>query len=185
MPVERKGDSDGWGQNTESTQDDSRPAGRERSAGRPDRRPADLVAAHQQGAGTGQRLPDDIAGSAAVADRRLVEGRTPRPDVDGGLPSAREDHALRSRADPRARGARPRHRGARRVRVVRHRRRHHLGRLPAARPGHPGVHPLLDRGRLTRFGRHGARCPWVRGQVLHRRGRVRSRRQQHPGVLHP
>ena len=34
-------------------------------------------------------------------------------------------------------------------------------------------------------GRHGARRPRVRGEVLHRRGQLRPGRQQHAGVLHP
>ena len=68
----------------------------------------------QQGAGAGQRLPDHRAGSAARAHRRLAEGRSARADAAGGLPPAREDHALRPRADPRACRARPRRRRARR-----------------------------------------------------------------------
>ena len=56
----------------------------------------------------------------------------------------------------------------------------------SCRPGRDaGVHAVLDRGRLARLGRHGARRPRLRGQVLHRRGQLRPRRQQHPGVLHP
>ena len=58
-------------------------------------------------------------------------------------------------------------------------------RLPAAGASDAGVHSVLDGGRFTRFGRHRSRCPRLRGEVLHRRGRLRSRRQQHPGVLHP
>ena len=84
---------------------------------------ADPGAAVEQGAGAGQRLPDHGAGPAARPHRRLAEGRRPRADADGRLPSAREDHALRPRADPRACGPRPRRRRARRVRVVRQRRR--------------------------------------------------------------
>ncbi len=63
---------------------------------------------------------------------------------------------------------------------------HHLRRLPAAaRRTHPGVHPLLDRGRQQGLGRPGPRRARLRRQVLHPGGQLRSRRQQHPGVLHP
>ena len=50
---------------------------------------------------------------------------------------------------------------------------------------HAGVRALLDRRRLARFGRHRARRPRLRDEVLHDGGQLRSRRQQHPGVLHP
>ena len=48
-----------------------------------------------------------------------------------------------------------------------------------------GVRALLDRGRLARFRRHRSRRARLRDEVLHRRGQLRPRRQQHPGVLHP
>ena len=48
-----------------------------------------------------------------------------------------------------------------------------------------GVRPLLHGGGLARLGGHRARRARVRGQVLHRRGQLRPRGQQHPGVLHP
>ena len=73
----------------------------------------------------------------------------------------------------------------RRVRVLRHRGGDHQRRLPAGRAGHAGVHPVLHRRGLARLGRHRARRPRLRGEVLHGRGRLRSRRQQHPRVLHP
>ena len=48
-----------------------------------------------------------------------------------------------------------------------------------------GLRPLLDRGRLARLDRHAARRARLRGQVLHRRGHLGPRRQQHAGLLHP
>ena len=109
------------------------------------------------------------------------------PDAAGGLPPAREDHPLRPRAHPRARGARAR--APARTACSR----------PTATP--PTItrrrlpRPKVSRRRcssrfstvlgLARLGRHGPRHPRVRGEVLHRRGQLRPRRQQHPGVLHP
>ena len=48
-----------------------------------------------------------------------------------------------------------------------------------------GLHPLLDRRRRRRLGRHAARRARLRGQVLHQGRQLGPRRQQHPGVLHP
>ena len=48
-----------------------------------------------------------------------------------------------------------------------------------------GVRALLDGARRARLDRHGARRARLRGEVLHRRGQLGSRRQQHPGLLHP
>ena len=64
-------------------------------------------------------------------------------------------------------------------------RRGEQGRLPARGRRDAGLRPVLDRAGLAGFGRHRARHPWVRGEVLHRRGHLRPGRQQHPGVLHP
>ena len=47
-----------------------------------------------------------------------------------------------------------------------------------------GVRALLDRRGRRRLRRHAARRARLRGQVLHRGRQLRSRRQQHPGVLH-
>ena len=125
----------------------------------------------------GVRLPD--------TDHSLKAGDR-GPDAAGGLPSAREDHPLRPRADPGAGGARARRGRPRRLRVLRHRRVGDQGRLPG-REGQEdrGLLPLLDRARLARLGRHRPRHPRLRGEVLHRRGQLRPGRQQHAGVLHP
>ncbi len=48
-----------------------------------------------------------------------------------------------------------------------------------------GLRPLLDRARRARLDRHRPRRARLRGEVLHGRGQLGSRRQQHPGVLHP
>ena len=44
---------------------------------------------------------------------------------------------------------------------------------------------LLDRRRRAGLPRHLARPPRLRAEVLHLRGQLRPRRQQHPGLLHP
>jgi catalase len=53
----------------------------------------------------------------------------------------------------------------------------------------PGVvTPVFTRSRRSSapaVGRHRARRARLRGEVLHRRGELRPRRQQHPGLLHP
>ena len=46
------------------------------------------------------------------------------------------------------------------------------------------VHPLLHRRRQPGRRRRGPRPARLRAEVLHRRGQLRPRRQQHPGVLH-
>ena len=146
----------------------------------------DLQPSHQQGAGPGQRVPDHPAGRSHPAHRRLADRRRPRADAHGRLPPPREGDALRPRAHPRAGGPRP---GRGRPRRVRGQRRPPTAITSAgflqAGVTHAGVHPLLDRRRLARLGRHGARRPRLRHEVLHRRGQLRPRRQQHPGVLHP
>ena len=62
---------------------------------------------------------------------------------------------------------------------------HARGALRGGRQAHAGVRALLDRRRRARLDRHRARRARLRGQVLHRRGQLGPRRQQHPGVLHP
>ena len=57
--------------------------------------------------------------------------------------------------------------------------------LRGSRQAHAGIRPLLHRGRRARIHRHRARRARLRRQVLHRRGQLGSRGQQHPGVLHP
>ena len=82
--------------------------------------------------------------------RPLAQGRPARPGPAGGLPPAREDHALRPRAHPGARGARPRRRRARRLHRLRHRREDHPGRRagregPARRRSSSGSPPCSAR----------------------------------------
>ena len=48
-----------------------------------------------------------------------------------------------------------------------------------------GLRPLLDRGRLARLDGPRARRARLRREVLHGRGQLRPRRQQHAGLLHP
>ena len=80
-----------------------------------------------------REVPDHRAGPAAARHRPLAQSRRPRSVTSRGLPPAGEDHALRPRAHPRARRARPWRRRARGVRVLRHRRVGHQGRLPGPR----------------------------------------------------
>ena len=61
----------------------------------------------------------------------------------------------------------------------------HQGCGVPARRHRPNARPLLDRGRRARLARHLARRPRLLAEVLHVRGQLRPRRQQHPGVLHP
>ena len=80
----------------------------------------------------------------------------------------------------------PHAKGARRVRRLRdHRGRlavHQGGTVPAGRI-HRDAGPLLDRGRRDGQSRHMARRARLLAQVLHRRGQLRPRRQQHADVL--
>ncbi len=64
---------------------------------------------------TAGRIPHHRAGRPPPRHRPLAEGRRARADAAAGPPPAREDHPLRPRAHPRAGGARPRRRRARRV----------------------------------------------------------------------
>ena len=93
-------------------------------------------------------VPDDVPGSAAARHRPLAEGGGARPDPAAGPPPAREDHALRPRAHPRACGARTRSGRARRLRRLRQRRRD----LPVGVP---------RRGRLDPGVRAGSRPCWA------------------------
>ena len=131
------------------------------------------------------RLPHHVHRGAAARHRPLAAGRLAGPDPAAGPPPAREDHPLRPRAHPRAGGARPRRRRARHLRGLRQRLRPDLGGVPRQGRRDTGVRALLDRRGFARLGRHGARHPRLRGEVLHRAGQLRPRRQQHPGLLHP
>ena len=73
------------------------------------RRPAGRVPHH------GDRRP-------AARQRPLAQGRPAGPDAAAGPPPAGEDHPLRPRADPRARGPRARRGRPRRLRGLRHAR---------------------------------------------------------------
>ena len=107
------------------------------------------------------RVPDHGARACASARHRpLAEGRRARADAAAGPPPAREDHALRPRADPRARRARARCRRPRDVRRLRHRRRACArAGVPGRGRGDAGLRALLHRARLARLGRHRARHP--------------------------
>ncbi len=59
------------------------------------------------------------------------------------------------------------------------------GGLPPEGSDDRRLHPLLDRRRRARLGRHRARPPRLRDQVLHGRGQLRPGRQQHADLLHP
>ena len=134
----------------------------------------------------GEYLTTDQGVRVDDTDDSLKVGRA-RPDAARGLPPAREDHALRPRAHPRARRARARRRRPRLLPGLRVAGRATRGPTflqdPAVKT--PGLRALLDRRRLARLGRHGARRARLRDEVLHGRGQLRSGRQQHPGLLHP
>ena len=61
----------------------------------------------------------------------------------------------------------------------------HQGRAVPAGRDDRDAGPLLHRGRRAGQPRHLARPARLRAEVLHDRGQLRPRRQQHPGVLHP
>ncbi len=124
-------------------------------------------------------------GSTPARHRPLAQGRAARSGAAARPSPAGEDHPLRPRAHPRARRPRAGRGRPRRVPLLRHRDPGDPRRVPG--PGHrdPGLRPLLHGARLARVGRHGARHPRLRGEVLHRRGHVRPGGQQHARVLHP
>ena len=125
-------------------------------------------------------------GRAGRRQPELAQGRPARADAARGLHPPREDHALRSRAHPRAHRARARLGRARLLRVLPAADAVHAGLdVRRGRQADAGLRPLLDGARRARLDRHGARRPRLRGEVLHRRGQLGPRRQQHPGLLHP
>ena len=151
----------------------ARPQSRQRAA-RPRARRLRRPGAHDELRAAHRRQPE------------LAQGRTPGPRAPRGLHPPGEDHALRPRAHPRADRARPRLRRARRVRVLRLAGEVHARRLPVGEgQAHPGLRALLDRRGRAGVHRHGARRARLRDQVLHRRGELRPRREQHPDLLHP
>ena len=129
---------------------------------------------------------DDQHGRRRRRQPELAQGRPARTDPDGGLHPPREDHPLRPRAHPGADRPRARLGGARLLRelpgpVADHAR----GAVRGGRQAHAGLRPLLDRRRRARLVRPRPRRARLRGQVLHGRGQLGHRRQQHPGLLHP
>ena len=123
---------------------------------------------------------------AGPGRQQLAARRRPRPDPHGGPRLPREDLPLRPRAHPRARRPRPRLRRPRRLRVPRVARRPHP-REHLRRGGQEDrdLRPLLDRRRQPRLLRPRPRRARLRDEVLHRRGQLGPRRQQHPRLLHP
>ena len=84
------------------------------------------------------------SGRAGRAEPGLAEGRRPRADAARGLHPAREDHALRPRAHPRARRARARLGRARLLRV-------HEGRSASTRAPRCSRRPASGRPVFVRF----------------------------------
>ena len=64
-------------------------------------------------------------------------------------------------------------------------RSHPSASLPRARTADARLRTVLDRRRQQGIARSRARRPRLRGQALHPGGKLGSRRQQHPGLLHP
>ena len=125
-------------------------------------------------------------GVPVARQSELAEGGPARPDAARGLHPSREDHPLRSRAHSRADRPCARLGGARLLRMHEGDSRVHARlALRRSRQADAGLRPLLDRSRRTRLDRHRERRPWLRGEVLHGRRQLGSRRQQHPGLLHP
>ncbi len=164
----------------------------EKNASAKDRRATD--ARHESGRGTarpsargfGRPRADDQPRRADRRQPELAQSRVARPDAARGLHPPREDHAFRSRADPRAHRACPRLGSARLLRVLPAARRADTRLdLCRGRQAHARLRALLDRRRRTRVDRYRARRARFRREVLYGRGQLGSRRQQHPGLLHP
>ena len=134
--------------------------------------------------GRPRRQVDDGGGRARRGQQQRDDGGPAGPDADAGRLVSGEAGALRSRSHPGTPDARQ---GIRRLRHVHRDQRHH--------PLHQGQHLLRDRQadrdvrpvlrgrRRTWRRRRGPRHPRVRHEVLHRRGQLGHRRQQHPGLL--
>ena len=128
---------------------------------------------------------DDRHRRARAERPQHPDGRSRRPDPAARRALPEPDGALQPRAGPRAQRARQGLGCVRRVRD--HRGRlgvHQGGAVPAGREDRDAG-PLLDRGRRAGLPRHLARPARLRAEVLHDRGQLRPRRQQHPGLLHP
>ena len=129
---------------------------------------------------------DDQSGRAHRRQPEFAQGRAPRTGVARGLHSSRKDHALRSRANPRADCPRS---GLGRARLLRvlpaDDQIHPRLNLRRSRQAHPRVRAVLDRRRRAWIGGYSTRRARLRRQVLHGRGQLGSRRQQYSGLLHP
>ena len=144
--------------------------------------PLDRVRVDSSGAGA-----DDQPGRADRRQPELAEGGPARADAARGLHPPREDHALRPRAHSRSASC-TRAAPARTA----------TSSATSRSPSYTRASLFAEAGKRTpvfvRFstvaGERGstdtrARRARLRGQVLHRRGQLGPRRQQHPGVLHP
>ena len=148
------------------------------------------------GAGAGGETHQDAAKTRTAADHQpgrpdlrqpeLAAQRRARTDAAGRFHPAGKDHPFRSRAHPGAHRACARLRRARLFPADEIAVAPDQGGVPAGPEEEDrGVRPLLDGRGRRRLGRPAARRARLRGQVLHRGGQLRPRRQQHPGVLHP
>ena len=128
----------------------------------------------------------DQPGRARRRQSELAQGGAARSRPARRFHPAREDHALRSREDSRAHRARARLGSAWLLRMLRAADEDHARiAVLGSRQAHTGVRALFHCRRRAWLDRHRARRARLRGQVLHRRRQLGSRRQQHPGVLHP
>ena len=116
----------------------------------------------------------------------LAESGAPRPDAARRLHPAREDHAFRPRAHPRAHRACARVGRAWLLRVLQ------AAQGPDAcvavrrsRETHAGVRAIFHGCRRARLDGYRARRARLRSEVLYGRRQLGPRREQHPGVLHP
>ena len=131
-----------------------------------------------------RRLDDGHRCSGAQRPE-LADTRPRRADPAARRALPEPDGALQPRARARSATCTPRAR-ARSVcsRPPRTCRLHQGGAVPARREDRDAG-ALLHRGRRAGLPRHLARPAGLRAEVLHDRGQLRPRRQQHPGLLHP
>ena len=131
-----------------------------------------------------RRQVDDGGGCAGRGQQQRDHGGPAGPDADDRRLVSGEAGALRSRTHP---GTPDACQGIRRLRHVHRDQRHHPlhqgQHLLRGRQADRDVRPVLRGRRGTRGSRRGPRHPWVRHEVLHRRGQLGHRRQQHPGLL--
>ena len=137
----------------------------------------------QQTGPTGSTHP---TGAPAASDRNSLTRRRRRPDPAARRALPRADGALQPRARARSATCTPRARGAFGVfETTEDVSRVHQGRAVPAGRDDRDAGPLLHRRRRAGQPRHLARPARLRAEVLHDRGQLRPRRQQHPGLLHP